>query len=536
MIYLDCTLRDGGYYNNWDFPESVVKEYIRAMDDCGITIVEMGLRSLKNTGFKGASAFSTDDWLASLEIPASLKVGVMVNASELLVEGELDYAVLEKLFPNVAEATRLDVVRIACHFHEFERSLPASNWLKERGFLVGYNLMQIADKSQEDVEKAAQQASAYPLDSLYFADSMGSMYPDDAAKIIRWLRSAWTGALGIHTHDNMGLALSNTKRSIEEGVTWVDSTVTGMGRGPGNASTEEVAINLIEGISLPNTISLLELIDTYFKPLQAKCGWGKNPYYFLAGMYGIHPSYIQEMQADSRYSTSDIISVINKLKKLGASKFSSNTLEIAKSSTLHDVDVEKSLDLKGEFSGKNVLLLGTGPSSSKYAKQLQQFATINDCVVIAMNTDRHLSEKAINYRIVCHPVRMLADQNSYDKLEQPLIAPLLNLSSSVRENVGSGKLINMSLKVEDDTFAISDSELTCPKQLVAAYSLAVSAAAGAKAVYLAGFDGYAPGDKRNQEMQLVLDAFAQSDIALPVTSITPSVYDVQKKSLYGEVA
>lgn len=535
MIYLDCTLRDGGYYNNWDFPEPIVQQYIRAMTDCGITIVEMGLRSLNNTSFKGASAFSTDEWLESLSIPDSLKVGVMVNASELLVDGNLDHSILDRLFPKSVDETRLDIVRIACHFHEFEATLPASTWLKDKGFLVGYNLMQIADKTQEQVETAAKQAAHYPLDSLYFADSMGSMYPDDAAKVIGWLRSGWSGALGIHTHDNMGLALSNTKRSIKEGVTWIDSTVTGMGRGPGNASTEEVAINLIENISLPSIIPLLELIDTYFKPLQEKCGWGKNPYYFLAGMYGIHPSYIQEMQADSRYSTSDIISVINKLKKIGASKFSSNTLEIAKSSTSNDFEVEKSLGLKDTFSGKNVLLVGTGPSSLKYATQLEKFAINNDCIVIAMNTDKHLSEDRIDYRIVCHPVRMLADQNSYRDFKQPLIAPLLNLSSSVRESIDPGKLINMSLNIEDATFALSDEELTCPKQLVAAYSLAVSSASGAKAVYLAGFDGYVPGDKRNLEMQQVIDCFSQSSMMIPVTSITPSVYDIPKKSLYGDI-
>ncbi len=106
--------------------------------------------------------------------------------------------------------------------------------------------MQVADRTEDEIKALARQATAYPLDALYFADSMGSMNPDQTAQIIQWLRSEWSGALGIHTHDNLGLALSNTLRALDEGVTWVDSTVTGMGRGPGNARTEELAIELAE--------------------------------------------------------------------------------------------------------------------------------------------------------------------------------------------------------------------------------------------------------------------------------------------------
>lgn len=84
MNILDCTLRDGGYYNSWDFSQEVIEEYLEAMAAAGVNIVELGLRSLKNSGFKGASAYTTDDFINSLPIPDGLTVGVMVNASELV--------------------------------------------------------------------------------------------------------------------------------------------------------------------------------------------------------------------------------------------------------------------------------------------------------------------------------------------------------------------------------------------------------------------------------------------------------------------
>ena len=78
------------------------------------------------------------------------------------------------------------------------------------------------------------------------ADSMGGMNPSQTATIVRWLRAGWAGALGVHTHDNLGMALRNTLCAMDEGVTWLDATVTGMGRGPGNARTEELVIEVAE--------------------------------------------------------------------------------------------------------------------------------------------------------------------------------------------------------------------------------------------------------------------------------------------------
>ncbi|WP_006787625.1 aldolase catalytic domain-containing protein [Thiorhodospira sibirica] len=236
-VFVDCTFRDGGYYNAWDFSPELIHKYLEAMQAARVDVVELGFRTLKNQGFQGACAFTTDEFIRSLTIPAGLTVGVMVNGNELVGEVPQQEA-LERLFPNAAADSPVDLVRIACHVHEFEKALPAVTWLKERGYQVGFNLMQVADRTEEEVKALARLAKAYPMDALYFADSMGSMSPDQAAQIIQWFRSEWKGPMGIHTHDNLGLALSNTLRALDEGVTWVDSTVTGMGRGPGNARTE----------------------------------------------------------------------------------------------------------------------------------------------------------------------------------------------------------------------------------------------------------------------------------------------------------
>ena len=98
---LDCTLRDGGYYNDWDFDLELVNKYLLAMSTLEVDFIEIGFRSLKNEGFKGACAFSSDSYLASLTIPNNLqnKIGVMVNGSELITSNPNH--ILEKLFPKL---------------------------------------------------------------------------------------------------------------------------------------------------------------------------------------------------------------------------------------------------------------------------------------------------------------------------------------------------------------------------------------------------------------------------------------------------
>lgn len=531
LIFLDCTLRDGGYYNAWDFSPDVIHQYLNAMQAAGVDIVELGLRSLSNSGFKGACAFTTDDFIRSLSIPSDLTVGVMVNANELV--GEMpQQEVLEKLFPNTAANSPVDLVRIACHVHEFAQALPAANWLKERGYKVGFNLMQVADRTEDEIKALARQATAYPLDALYFADSMGSMNPDQTAQIIQWLRSEWSGALGIHTHDNLGLALSNTLRALDEGVTWVDSTVTGMGRGPGNARTEELAIELAEQRGQQvNLVPLMALLREHFVPMQAHYSWGTNPYYYLAGKYGIHPTYIQEMLSDSRYSEEDVLAVIEHLRAEGGKKFSLNTLDAARH--FYRGEAKGSWSPKEVFAGRDVLLLGTGPGVAQHRQALERYIRKAKPLVLALNTQCAIDSELIDLRVACHPVRLLADCEAHVKLPQPLITPFSMLPDDVQASLANKEVLDFGLNVEAGNFAFNDTHCTAPTSLVVAYALAVVTSGKAKHILMAGFDGYGADDPRNIEMDNILRAYEASDFTIPVLAVTPSRYHLKSLSVYA---
>ncbi len=530
---LDCTLRDGGYYNNWDFSSKLVIDYLNSMDSLGVSFVEIGFRTLINQGFKGGYAFSSDQFLSALPIPKGLenKIGVMLNGSELLKSAQGVEEFLDTLFVEATNSP-VSLVRIACYVDDFERCLPAANWLKDNGYLVGFNLMQVADCDVVEITRLAEKANHYPIDVLYFADSMGSMSPKDVTETVQAFQSVWRGELGIHTHDNMGNALANSLQAIQQGVCWVDATVTGMGRGPGNVQTEYLAIELQSCNQLQGNLTpLLEIIRFHFHPLQKHYGWGTNPYYYLAGQYGIHPSYIQEMLGDSRYNDEDILAVIQHLNVEGGKRFNLNTLEAAR----HFFSGE----IKGNWSPaetikkRNVLILGAGPSVKNHRKAIESYIKEYQPYVIALNTQKKIDEHLIDIRAACHPVRLLADCHEHANLPQPLATPFQRLPEDVKSELMTQNIMDFGLAIEPNNFMFEDSYCILPNSLVIAYALAIATSGQAKAIYLAGFDGYSADDPRRKETDDVFQLYQKQPASLVLSSITPTLYDIPSSSVYA---
>lgn len=531
VVLLDCTLRDGGYYNNWDFDEDLVQTYLESMVGIAVDYVELGFRSFDNSSFRGAYAYTTDAMLRRLALPKGLNIGVMVNASEVLSHKAGLIAAMELLFsPAVQSPVKL--VRLACHIHEFEAILPACDWLKEQGYKVGINLMQIADRQPEEIECLARIAEGHALDVLYFADSMGSLSPAQTSDVIAALRRGWRGALGIHAHDNCGMALANTLQALGDGVSWIDSTVTGMGRGPGNLRTEYVVIDLMAKYARSaNVTPLFSLVSRHFEPLRQRHGWGTNPYYFLAGTYGIHPTYIQEMLADSRYAEEDLLVVIDFLKNQGGKKYNPGTLESARH--FYSGQPCGSWSPESQIAGREVVLLGSGPGAARHRQGLEDYIRRKKPFVIALNTQTCIDANLIDVRAACHPMRLMADCHEHCRLPQPLVTPAHMLPTAVRTALAGATLLDFGLSVQVGKFAFAEHNCTLPTSLVAAYALAIAASGKATRVLMAGFDGYSADDPRSVEVNQLLEAFQQSPGTPALLGVTPSRYQIPCSSIYA---
>ena len=529
---LDCTLRDGGYYNAWDFDKNLINAYLEALVGSGVELVELGFRSLSNTGYKGACAFTTDDFARTLRIPQGMTPGVMVNASELIDEGAFSMSKLQRLFPEGAEASPIGMVRLACHLQEFVPALDACSWLKDRGYIVGINLMQISTHNSEDVSKVANAASNYPVDVVYFADSIGSLNGQQIKGIVEAFRAGWGGELGFHAHDNLGLALSNALRAIEEGVTWVDCTMMGMGRGPGNTKTEQLLLH----VSPPQrhhqlVVTIEELISNYFRPLQIKYGWGPNPYYFMAGVRGIHPTYIQEMHQDPRYKSEDIVTVIDQLGHSERSKYNSSAL--GGSRQFFRGEPRGKWQPESVIEGRKLLIISNGPGAMTNRDALEQLIKKEGPYVLALNTHQVISEELIDARVACHPMRILTDSKQYEKFASPLITPASMLPEEIATTLDKKRLHDFGISMKSDKFAFDRTHCNIPIALAAAYALGIAGSGKAANIVLAGFDGYGSGDARTSEMQWVFGQFRDKAPNIPILSVTPTEYTIPTASVHA---
>lgn len=494
------------------------------MLDIKVDYVEVGFRFLDKKKTKGPCAYTTENYLKTLNIPKKLKLAVMINASDFIMEPLKQKLLVDKTFLSKKKSP-IKLVRIACHFDEINKIQNIVKILNYKGYEVAINMMQISEQRNEEILKILEVIKKMKIKTLYFADSLGSLNPRDTEKIINTLKKKWKGNIGIHTHDNIGKALENSIKAIKNGVNWVDTTVTGMGRGPGNTKTE-IAIMEFKKFQKKkiNQIPLLNLINKYFKKMKDKYNWGTNTYYHLAGKMGVHPTFIQEMIGDPTFKPERIISNIKYLSKIGGKKFKPNLINI-------NNNLYKSED-KGDWTpniilkNKKILILGPGINLKKSKKEIIKFIQKHKPYVLSINFESHIPQKFINTYIACHPLRLLVDLQRKEKRLRPIILPLNRLKDLIHDHKNNNmKFLNFGLKVKKNIFKIYDQSAVIPNSLGISYALAVANSGKVSKIYLAGFDGYSIDNPKRIIVQETLDIYKQNNKLKKINFLTSTNYE-----------
>lgn len=535
LVWLDCTLRDGGYYNSWDFPLSVVEDYLSAVAECGVTHVEVGFRSLETTSYRGFSAYSPDSVLSELQIPADLLLGVMVNTSELGDQPTEVEQNLARLFP-LASRDFITFVRLATHLEELEAATFAAAWLKRQGYTVAINLMQVSEAVDSAVEAVSTLVNPEIVDVLYLADSLGVLEPEKLTVIVREFKRVWPSALGVHTHDNGGLALANTLAAIRAGVLWVDSTVTGMGRGAGNTRTEILLGHLSDWFGETQKIARLDaIIRSFFLPLQQEKGWGVNYNYVRAMKLVIHPTFVQELESNSSYSASEMNAMISELGKSGARRYNKRDSEQISAWVASAASPRSRWNQKDLFEGKRVLLIGSGATVGEHQLAIEKFALQAGLLVLSANLNT-LVNPTLNYGyLVCHPLRIAGDAEKYLEAEKPIIAPASLLPVKVRQELERrGNLRDLGVNFEmGNQLVAGEGIISMTQPSVFGFSLLAALSGGAIEIFLAGFDGFQGEDPRRHAEQTLIDEILSLDFPGKVLSITPTHFNLRSESVYS---
>jgi 3-deoxy-manno-octulosonate cytidylyltransferase (CMP-KDO synthetase) len=294
MKLLDCTLRDGGYYTNWDFDTQFVKELISSLDLSEIDVIELGYKS----PVKGGRYRKCNDrfiWeVLEYKLPVNSELAFMIDAKDFITSKGVNFELIDDVIHDSTDSP-FSICRLAIKHDEIQSSIIIGDYIKKKGYKLIINLMGISLLSEEQIIDFLEVNILEPL-ALYFADSYGSLTPDKVKDIVN-LFSKSNNNIGIHTHDNLGLAFANCLLGKDIGVTWFDGTLLGMGRGVGNVKTEQLTTYLQHTEGLYNSTPILKFINKHMLSLLQKHKWGFTHNYMVSGLKHIHPLYTQILQS-----------------------------------------------------------------------------------------------------------------------------------------------------------------------------------------------------------------------------------------------
>lgn len=391
---LDCTIRDGGYVNNWDFDNKLVRETYRALSKAGVDYVELGYHGTEKYFKKdkfGAFRFcSAGDILAVTKGIEGSKVALMVDY------GKYDLGDLKQY----AE-TPVELIRVAFHKDKLRNALKDTAIIGKLGFKTSVNLMGFASYSAAEKRELLALLKDTPLDYAYVADTYGSMFPnqlnDFFAPLLEIKHIKW----GFHPHNNLQMAFANTLAAIDAGAIIVDGSIYGMGRGAGNLPTEIMLAYLHQqDPDRYNVIPVLNIIDHYYTDLHKQYNWGYNLPYMLSGTYGCHPTYAKNLVDRKEYDIEDIWNIFEVIKMNDPVGFNKDLVEDVlrkglfgkKIKTISGIKKDentsdKKIDVSyvDRYKKRDFLVLANGPSLKGNREKILSFIKKYDPIVLGGN-------------------------------------------------------------------------------------------------------------------------------------------------------
>jgi 4-hydroxy 2-oxovalerate aldolase len=280
---LDCTIRDGGLINKHDFSLEFVRRLYELLSQAGIDYMEVGYKNsteIFDPKEYGAWKFCSDDLLWKLKdgIESDMKLSVMADV------GRVD---LDSIKP--ASESPYEMVRVASYVKNIDKGIELVNTFSELGYETCINIMAVSrDRGHELDEALDQVEKECKAEVVYLVDTFGYFYQEDIDKCVtRYREYIKTKTLGFHGHNNQQLAFSNTIQAIINRVDFLDSTVSGIGRGAGNCTTE-LLLGFLKNPKY-DIRPVLDAIEELFLPLKNKYEWGYIIPQMLSGSLNMHP-------------------------------------------------------------------------------------------------------------------------------------------------------------------------------------------------------------------------------------------------------
>jgi 4-hydroxy 2-oxovalerate aldolase len=507
---LDCTLRDGGYYTEWDFSNEVVTTYFQSFNNLPVEYLEIGYRSNPMKEYLGEFFYCPIYVLEQAKQLSNKKLVVILNEKDVRPEH-----VNNLLSPCKG---LVQMVRIALDPEYLSRALKLAEAIKKLGFEVGFNVMYMSKWKQYkgflDEIKFVEPVADY----FYMVDSYGGVYPEDVKETIYMVKERTNCKVGFHGHNNLELAMINSLTAVEHGASIIDATVTGMGRGAGNLKTELLLTALNSKYNLPVDFNALSNVVDVFSKLQQHYEWGTNLPYMVSGANSLPQKDVMEWVTRRFYSFNSIIRALNNQRE-----------KIQDNQKLPVFNPTKNY--------KRAVIVGGGPNAKLHKQAVKQFLskqTSDTCVIHAS------SKNAANYEDLSIDQYFCLVGNEGHRLEhvfktlshfkgQCVLPPFPRKMGTYIPDA----VMNKSFELPGIDFSdkLKDSHT--------ALALQTAINLRAQEIFLVGYDGYQENTitqlekNLSDENEFLFKAFG-AHTKTPLTSLTPTNYkDLMVTSVYA---
>ncbi|MEI6564639.1 MAG: hypothetical protein WCO42_10085 [bacterium] len=503
---LDCTIRDGGHLNQWQFDPVCVKAAYFAALKSGVDYFEAGYRYPAGKKGLGLFATCTDDLLNELFVPSDdCKLSVMIDA------GKCETSQFQVCS---AKKTPLRAVRVAAYPYELEKATGMAEELYAMGYEVFINLMASSELSDEHYAYLKSWGKKDILSGIYFADSFGSFVPQNISEQMTRLRRQGFVRVGFHAHNNLQMAFANTLRAVEEGAVCVDASIYGMGRGAGNLPIE-ILLGYLEktGESEYNTVPYLDIIESFFVKYFKDIGWGYSLEALMGGLANVHPYYAENLFKNKLYTVDEIWNALQLIKERCPISFSvdklGETLEKRfytpltpeRTESVHralinelsiipadDAALAGGFPLQNSYKGRKFLIVATGPSIVKYSDQIRELQKRENCVTIGVNNLPHLFNPEFHVFVSRKRFQQYADQVAP---ASTLLIPSFFGPSRVEQSFkGKHCFFDVVTPCDPEVSPLDDTVQYCLSLNVAVSAILLAYSMGASTIYAVGMDGY----------------------------------------------
>ena len=478
---LDCTLRDGGYLNDWEFGHDNIVNIFERLVSANVDIIEIGFLNesreydVNRTIFPDAE--SVNRTYAGLAKHDSMIVGM------------IDYGTcgIEKVIP--ASDSVMDGIRVIFKKEKKDKAIAFCKQIKELGYKVFAQAVSITSYDDAELMELLRLVNDLEPYAFSLVDTYGLLHKNQLMHYFDFVNEHMKTSIGLgyHSHNNFQLAYANCIEVMElpllERDIVIDGTLYGMGKSAGNAPLELLASYLNDNLGKHYHCSqLLEAIDVTMLDLYKQIPWGYSFKFFLSASKDCHPNYVTYLMDKKKLSMKSINEILDKLewsKRLSYDQEYVEKLyvEYQKEECDDTKDKEK---LREWLCGREVLVFGPGNHIVEQGGKIETY-------LAKMGSDQ-IAKIGINFVPTQFPIDAVFISNAKryvslsTKLSQSKEKLLTLATSNVTRSAGTFDCVFNYSSLLDEQALIVDNPMIMLLKLLKE--------AGVSGVSLAGFDGY----------------------------------------------